>query len=277
MSALTLSISLPLANNFFNNYKGFDLEPLAQSVYFINFIHSKYWATIEMTERELNTKNVEMHVNKLIKAGVPAKKMTIDLPFKGAVFDTNVVYGINFNRFIGYNETCIQLSNDEAAEWQGSYINNSDLALLENHRTNRAIVFESCRSIANKMRVAVKLGLLGAITGPVSLDDYEDHCGEDEDIFMDFRPAEGITLHIPKRSSYNFGLIRTINDAIEVTLDEIRQEAAKNEGKPPKPINKPPSYKNTTTQGDANASHRSYNKYSLLISLLVATMIQFSF
>lgn len=265
-----------MTNNFFNIYKDFDFKSWAKSINFINLIHKQIWTTIEMTDRELNTKNVEMNVKKLIAAGIPADKITIELPLKGAEFDMNIVYGINFIKFIGYNDTCKKLLEDEAANWQGSYIDNSDLAILQNDNISQAIVFESSRSIANKIRFAVKLGLAGAITGPIYLDDYNGDCIIDADTFGDFQPAPGITLHIPQRKSQSFGLIRTINEAIEITLDEIRQEKKIRDQKP----TKSPSSKNITQQSNKSNQttlHSSYIKYLFFILLFAAMMIPLPF
>lgn len=247
MSGLLLTISLPLTNN-----RDYNLTNLAKAVSYTIFLQTKLCASrnIEAAKKVLNTKNVEANVKKLIAAGVPPQKMIIDLPLKGATYDTNIIYGSYFNEFIGYNETCTLLMNDEALQWQRSYLNKSDVAILENSENNRAIVTECSRSLANKARFATKIGLAGFYTGPVQMDDFEGKCIEDEDTFADYRPAVGITLHIPQRNSMIFPLIRTINEAIVVTLDEIRQShrqllqgSASNHSKP---INKPVASPNTT-------------------------------
>lgn len=56
-------------------------------------------------------------------------------------------------------------------------------------------------------------------------DDFHGDCDIDDDTFADFKPVPGVTLHIPKRYNANYPLLRTINEATVLALDEIAQEA----------------------------------------------------
>lgn len=268
MSGLLLAISLPLANN-----RPYDMTHLAKAVHLTIFVQTKLCASrsIDAAKKVLNTENVEHNVMKLIAAGVPPSKIIIDLPLKGATFDMNIIYGSNFDEFIGYSEICAKLLNDKSSQWQRSYLNKSDVAILENHNESRAIVIECSRSIANKIRFAMKLGLGGVLTGPVNMDDYEGKCIEDADTFADFQPDEGIILHIPQRNSMIFPLIRTINEAIKVTLDEKRQQLEIGASNQTNLIVKPIASPNTThtnpTQGNAAVLHATKFIWFLLCLL----------
>lgn len=56
-------------------------------------------------------------------------------------------------------------------------------------------------------------------------DDFHGDCDIDDDTFVDFKPVPGVTLNIPKRYNANYPLLRTINEATVLALDEIAQEA----------------------------------------------------
>lgn len=59
----------------------------------------------------------------------------------------------------------------------------------------------------------------------VDTDDFLGECDIDNETFVDFKPMAGVNLTIPKRYNANYPLLRTINEAIVLALDEISQEA----------------------------------------------------
>lgn len=59
----------------------------------------------------------------------------------------------------------------------------------------------------------------------IDTDDFHGDCDIDTDTFTDFNPMPGVTLDIPKRIEANYPLLRTVNEAMVVALDEIAQEA----------------------------------------------------
>lgn len=85
------------------------------------------------------------------------------------------------------------------------------------------VYFGSTRHIANKMRFAMRHNLAGALVFNPSCDHFEGKCPIEQDTFLDFRTMEGIQLNIPMRH-IAFQRIQVVNDAITVSLDEIRQE-----------------------------------------------------
>jgi hypothetical protein len=60
----------------------------------------------------------------------------------------------------------------------------------------------------------------------IDTDDFAGHCDDsiNFDTFNDFRTKPKVKLNIPKRTDKNYPLLRTINDAIRVTVDEMVQE-----------------------------------------------------
>lgn len=186
--------------------------------------------------------NVENTIDYLIKLGAPPTKLVMGLPFYGRTFITSLdgnfgdaasemgfkgVY-TGENGFMGYNEICVLLS-DRTSGWKRSYDTeiSQAIAKYKDETTNetRVAVFDSSRSIARKMKFAMSRNLAGAMIWSIDTDDFHGDCDIDEDTFADFKPIPGVILNIPKRYNANYPLLRTINEATVVALDEIAQEA----------------------------------------------------
>lgn len=60
----------------------------------------------------------------------------------------------------------------------------------------------------------------------IDTDDFHGDCDEklNADRFADFRTEPKVKLNFPKQVSKKFPLLRTLNDAITLSLDEIAQE-----------------------------------------------------
>lgn len=60
----------------------------------------------------------------------------------------------------------------------------------------------------------------------VDTDDFLGECDDkiNFDTFNDYRAQPKVKLNIPKRTEKNYPLLRTLNDAIAITLDELKQE-----------------------------------------------------
>lgn len=186
--------------------------------------------------------NVEHTIDYLIKLGASPTKIVMGLPFYGRTFVTeldgnfgDVSNDVGFqgvytreNGFMGYNEICVFVS-DRTSGWKKSYDTetNQAIAKYKNDETGetRVAVFDSSRSIANKMKFAMSRNLAGAMVWSIDTDDFHGDCDIDDDTFVDFKPIPGVTLNIPKRYNANYPLLRTINEATVLALDEIAQEA----------------------------------------------------
>lgn len=186
--------------------------------------------------------NVEYTIDYLIKLGASPTKIVMGLPFYGRTFVTNldgnfgdVSNDVGFqgvytreNGFMGYNEICVFLS-DRTSGWKKSYDTNTSQAIAKykNDETGetRVAVFDSSRSIASKMKFAISRNLAGAMVWSIDTDDFHGDCDIDDDTFIDFKPMPGVILNIPKRYNANYPLLRTINEATVLALDEIAQEA----------------------------------------------------
>lgn len=186
--------------------------------------------------------NVQYTIDYLIKLGAAPQKLVVGLPFYGRTFITKLdgefddaTSEIGFqgvytkeNGFMGYNEICGLLS-DRTSGWKRSYSVDLSQAVAryrdEVTNETRVAVFDSSRSIARKIKFAMSRNLAGAMIWSIDTDDFLGDCDIDDDTFADFKPIPGVTLSIPKRIETNFPLLRTINEAMVVALDEIAQEA----------------------------------------------------
>lgn len=186
--------------------------------------------------------NVEYTIDYLIKLGAPPTKLVVGLPFYGRNWITKLDgnFGdasgdVGFqglytkeNGFMGYNEICVLLSN-RTSGWKRSYSEDMSQAVAklrdEVANETRVAVFDSSRSIARKIKFAMSRNLAGAMIWSIDTDDFHGDCDIDEDTFADFKPMAGVTLSVPKRIEANYPLLRTVNEAMLVALDEIAQEA----------------------------------------------------
>lgn len=189
--------------------------------------------------------NVQFTIEHLIKMGASPSKIVMGVPFYGRTFITNMEGNfedpsteIGFtgiytreNGFMGYNEICDLLSN-RTSGWKRSWDNNTSQGVARFKEPlkeeTRVAIYDSSRSVANKLRYAMRADLAGAMVWSVDTDDFRGDCDNDDDTYADFiagtRP--GVVLTIPKRYNSNYPLLRTINEATVIALEEIKLEAA---------------------------------------------------
>lgn len=89
----------------------------------------------------------------------------------------------------------------------------------------KVVSYDSSRSIANKVRYAVRKDLGGVMVWSIDTDDFRGDCEREEDTYADFRAKPGVKLMMLERTSKNYPLLRTLNEAIEISQDEKTQEA----------------------------------------------------
>lgn len=179
----------------------------------------------------LNAKSVshvESTFDHIMNSGVSPKKLLLGLRFGGTEFknleDTNNVFHV-INNDLGYNEFCHLLLSNATPMWERSFDADTSLAAsrIENDRTGeiRVIVFDSSRSVANKIDFAMDIKLAGIKTGLINSDDTGGSCELDQDTFYDF---QFINFLSPLREDTTFPLLRTINDVISMKTPKIPDE-----------------------------------------------------
>lgn len=231
-SNLVLILSISVTKN--NVPAKYNLSSIIEYVDFLIVIQTNhqngrpdYSLTEAMIDR--NIMRIQENLVDLINCGVPASKIVMFVNFVGPLFIMPDNGHEQFNRFLSYQEICTGLMSDEdGSNWEQSE-NETGSLILWNRISKMIVQFESTRMIANEVRFAIKQGLAGFATSSIVTDDYTGKCGIDTDTYNDFIPIDGVTLNIPEQTSTNFPLLRTINSAIVVTLDEIEQEIAYNE------------------------------------------------
>lgn len=168
--------------------------------------------------------NVESRVNYFISEGVPAGKIIIGLPFYGRTFiaenegnigdetkDDAGFAGPYFKEkgFLGFNEIC---RLQKLHEWDVSFDQQASQAVgkFKYEGLTKVTVFDTPRSVANKVKFAVEKNLGGVWTWFVDSDDFRGKCKADFTTFADFPQSS-----TAPRKERDYPLLRTVNEAIE--------------------------------------------------------------
>lgn len=185
--------------------------------------------------------NVQSTIEYLIELGASPAKLVMGIPFYGRTFITNLAgeFGdattdVNFqgpytreDGFMGYNELCDILSN-RSSQWTKTYDDRRQQGVARYHDAEtgetKVVVYDSARSVAIKTRFAVRHQLAGTMVWSVDTDDFMGDCDGEQDMYEDFGLVAGVHLQVPRRLNGNYPLLRTINEAVLVAIDEIEQE-----------------------------------------------------
>lgn len=221
-----------------------DLPALAEHFDYIHLVQKyNYVETwpgsyrVEDVLRVRNMSSVKEMVDNLLELGVPASKLVLGVQFFGLSFHSILDLApksATFRRAMGYHEVCRILANDRKAEWEHFYDYETGLTIAKDEskswrgilRSTNVIVYESSRSIANQIRLALDRKLAGAMAFPIEMDDFRGNCGIEEESFADFNT--GINFNIPNRRNVTHPLLKTISYAFEISPFEIAQERLPN-------------------------------------------------
>lgn len=232
--------------------EGYDIPQLSKYLDYLHIMCYDYggaWdkrITANAPLQNNNNLDVETSIKYLIKLGASPSKIVLGLPFYGRTFITphegnfgdasndNGFQG-NFTRengFMGYNEICL-LSSRASTPWHSSWNGELNQAVIKHkndfNSETRVVVYDSSRSIANKVRFAMQKKLAGSMVWSIDTDDFLGDCDFEGETFADFKSNRGITFNFPKRFNQNYPLLRTINEATVLALSEIEQENEINE------------------------------------------------
>lgn len=224
---LTASIKIP---ELFNHTK-YNFEKLSKCLDFITFVHeySRLMSTYKINDvqKSLELSNDQVKFERLLETGIPSSKVIFGVHLTGPGF--SIASGVKdedaiYKRIYEYTLVCNALSL-KPQKWTKSY-SKSGVPILRKTDPGLVILIENSRSIANKVRFAMKRGLGGISPTPITYDDFEGKCLKYifDDTFDDFIPEDGIILSIPQRKGSTIPLLHVINQAMRVTLDEIKQE-----------------------------------------------------
>lgn len=158
------------------------------------------------------------------ESGVSPSKLILDMSFMGreGVNDKNGMF--QPKDWVSYSEVCNIESNSDHVKTYDENMNQMFIKYIDQMGEIRYVQTENTRTIANKTRFAMRNDFGGVSAVLIDMDDSIEKCSFEADTFDDFKPVDGVYLNIPSRYYRNSPLIRTINDAIHVSLDEIQQE-----------------------------------------------------
>lgn len=223
----SLSASFGVSDNF--DYNRFNLSGISNSVDFLTFVPnykpSQEDFRVIDAKKSLQISNVQEKIENLVKAGVPTSKIVMGVNFKGFGFVKRA--GDNdddatFDKMYRYNEVEIW----QPQKWKHQTDADSGLTIFTNTNNDGIIVMQNTRSIANKVRFAVKNGITGVTPFYALFDDFSGLHQTEADTFEDFH-ANGIVFKSVKRdNNLKYPLLHTINQAFDLTFDEIAQRAA---------------------------------------------------
>lgn len=182
-------------------------------------------------------------IEKAKKSKVPSSKLILNIIFAGheGVYDEEGDF-IPKN-WVSYDEVCQIESNTRNVIYNKTYDENSSLTHIHyanQYGMNYYIKSESTRAVAQETRFAIRNGFNGVHAFTIDMDDSQGKCKIETDTFDDFKPMDGVTLNIPARAEKTFPLLRTINDGIVVSVDEIEQEKQLNSTRPNRPFSNRP-------------------------------------
>uniref|UniRef100_A0A182Q0N9 GH18 domain-containing protein n=1 Tax=Anopheles farauti TaxID=69004 RepID=A0A182Q0N9_9DIPT len=184
--------------------------------------------------------NVEYSIEHLLELGAPASKLVLGLPFYGRTFVSTVAQArlgdtadktgfpgpaTKENGFMGYNEVCEELKrnpDDWVLSWDAAA--SEMVATKSNGSVSQVVVYDSTRSIANKVRFAVRQKLAGLMVWSVDTDDFNGLCAPEPDTYKDFADPSKGALAIPAPVTGKYPLLKTISNAVVVASDELTQE-----------------------------------------------------
>lgn len=223
--------NLMLTVSFIAKEKSFgralDIASLSEYLDYIHFIpkyqYTETWPgsyRVDDVVKDRSISNVHQIVDGLISMGVPSTKLVIGLHFMGfyfnSILDLSLKYA-TFRRTMEYSDVCHHLLHDKDATWDTMYDEATELAIAK-HESNswrgilrriRVIVFESSRSVASRVKFALKRELAGAMAITVDMDDNDGNCGIGDDAFDNFNLMD--SFDIPDKHNTTQPLLKTIN------------------------------------------------------------------
>ncbi|XP_061399647.1 probable chitinase 2 [Musca vetustissima] len=186
--------------------------------------------------------SVQYTIDYLLKLGAPPEKIVMGVPFYGRTFKTPFDGNIDddtdgtafqgpYTRedgFLGYNEIC-QILKNKTSGWTTMWDPETSQVVARSEKDVfnglvQVVTFDNSRSIANKVRFAMDRNLAGVMVWSIDTDDFLGECEIEEDIYEDYRHLKHSGLRLPTRLHNNYPLLRTINEAMPLAIEEIKNK-----------------------------------------------------
>lgn len=193
------------------------------SPHYLDDVNNEY-SSPAVILKENGIANFERTIDKLIEFGVSPTKIIIGFNFGGMKID--VLF--RTTSCLGYNEIC-EITSNQSEKWQQFFDSDASLALAKKKDNTfdfwrQVIVFENKRSIVQRIRIAIKRNLAGAMATFINTDNLHNNCQFGDEKY-DFASSHvNITLTIPIENN-PVPLLNTINLMMVMALYEIEQES----------------------------------------------------
>ncbi|KAL7042204.1 hypothetical protein ACKWTF_001065 [Chironomus riparius] len=208
----------------------YDLEEISKYVDAINMMTFEYagnWdRKIGLTaplQVNLQENDIDSAVNFFIEQKVPKNKIIMGIPFYAQTFKTHLNGSIGddceqegfsgpilkSNYMIGYNEIC-RMQSQKQWTYKFERLASQMIGKFKENGTTHVAVYDTPRSVANKVKYAMEMNLLGVYAWSIDTDDFISECPTDNTTYADFR---GSKPKLPTKKE--FPLLRTINEVMK--------------------------------------------------------------
>ncbi|KAL9902421.1 chitinase 2 isoform 1-T1 [Glossina fuscipes fuscipes] len=237
--------------------------------------------------------SVQFTIDYLLKLGASAEKIVMGVPFYGRTFKTALDGNLDdetdgtafqgpFTRedgFLGYNEICRILSN-KTSGWTTMWDPETSQVLARSEKDifsglAQVVTFDNSRTIANKVKFAMERNLAGLMVWSIDTDDFLGECDPESDIYEDYKYLKSANIHSPPRMNNNYPLLRTINEAITLSLEEIELQHNDKETNllPNEEDNEIPHGSISDRKGDNSSSNHLFKNASYIYTILLGILI----
>lgn len=132
------------------------------------------------------------------------------------------------NGFLGYNEIC-ELLNNSSSGWSTMWDPETSQVLSRSEKNTttglvQVLCYDNARSIANKVKFAMERQLAGIMAWSIDTDDFHGNCAVEKDTYDDYRHLKSANIGIPQQTNKAYPLLRTINTAILLALEDIKYQ-----------------------------------------------------
>ena len=214
----------------------YDLEEVSKHVDAINMITFDYSSSWDKKigfpaalKTSLQDDDIDTAVNSFIDQKVPKNKMVMGIMLQAQTYktDTDGYIGddceqhgfpgpiIQSSVLVGYNEIC-RMESQKEWTYEFDKVASQMIGRFKENGTTHVAIYDTPRSVANKVKYAMDKGLLGVWAWSIDTDDFRGECSIDNTTYADFRGSK------PKLSTLKeFQLLRTMNDVMKFMNNKI--------------------------------------------------------
>jgi len=215
----------------------YDLEEIAKHVDAINMITFDYSSSWDKKigypaaiKTSFQDDDIDSSVNSFLDQKVPKNKLIMGIILQAQTFKTHTdgYIGDECERegfpgsimensvYVGYNEIC-RMKSQKQWTYEFDKVASQMIGRFKENGTTHVAVYDTSRSVANKVKYAMEKGLLGVWAWSIDTDDFRGECSIDNTTYADFKGSS------PKLSTEKeFSLLRTMNDVMKFMQNKNR-------------------------------------------------------